>query len=371
MIAAITAARQNKSVLLLEQLPSLGAKLKATGGGRCNLSNTLEKTDFMNSFGRNGRFMTEALTLFDYKSLVTFLEEIGVQTHIPDGFRIFPITHNSATIITALENELKKQNLKLYDTIQNLESTQESLTKAEKMANLGELVGGVTHEINTPLGISITISSHIESITADLKKLYNKDNMTQEDFENYTVTIEENIKTISISLNRVATMLNSFRDIALDQVIEEKRVFVFKDYIDEILISLKNKTKKFNHKITVNIDKGIVMNSYPGYFYQIITNFINNSYLHGFEGIESGEILIQVAQREENIILTYSDNGVGIKDEFKKNIFKEYFTTKRGKGGTGLGLSIVNNLITNKLNGTIEIFTEEQKGLKFILTIPK
>ena len=108
MIAAITAARANKKVLLLEQLPTIGAKLKATGGGRCNLSNTLGNNDFMNSFGRNGRFMSEALNLLDYKSLINFFKEIGVQTHIPDGFRIFPVTHNSSTIIKALENELKK-----------------------------------------------------------------------------------------------------------------------------------------------------------------------------------------------------------------------------------------------------------------------
>jgi len=113
MIAAITAASLNKKTVLLEQLPSLGAKLKATGGGRCNLSNTLENPDFMNSFGRNGRFMTDALNLFDHKSLMTFLESIGVQTHIPDGFRIFPITHSSSTILNALENELIKQDVKI------------------------------------------------------------------------------------------------------------------------------------------------------------------------------------------------------------------------------------------------------------------
>jgi len=108
MIAAITAARSGKKALLLEQLPSLGAKLKATGGGRCNLSNTLSNNDFMNSFGRNGRFMTEALSLFDYKQLISFFKEIGVDTHIPDGFRIFPTTHNSATILNALQKELNR-----------------------------------------------------------------------------------------------------------------------------------------------------------------------------------------------------------------------------------------------------------------------
>ncbi|RXJ79787.1 NAD(P)/FAD-dependent oxidoreductase [Arcobacter sp. F2176] len=106
MIAGIKAARNGKSVLLLEQQEKLGPKLKATGGGRCNLTNTLDNSDFMNSFGRNGRFMMEAITAFDYKDLMGFFKEIGVETHIPDGFRVFPITHSSSTIIKALEDEL-------------------------------------------------------------------------------------------------------------------------------------------------------------------------------------------------------------------------------------------------------------------------
>lgn len=113
MMASITAKKNHKSVLLIEQLPNLGIKLKATGGGRCNLTNTLSSEEFMSAFGKNGKFMRDALTLFDYNSLIEFFKEIGVETHIPDGFRVFPTTHNSTTIITALENELKRLGVKI------------------------------------------------------------------------------------------------------------------------------------------------------------------------------------------------------------------------------------------------------------------
>jgi predicted Rossmann fold flavoprotein len=113
MIAAIKAGRDNKRVLLLEKLPNIGSKLKATGGGRCNISNTLKDNEFMYSFGRNGRFMTTAINLFNHKTLISFFKQIGVDTHSPDGFRIFPITHNSSTIIDALEKELKRLNIKI------------------------------------------------------------------------------------------------------------------------------------------------------------------------------------------------------------------------------------------------------------------
>ncbi|RDX34218.1 NAD(P)/FAD-dependent oxidoreductase [Arcobacter sp. HD9-500m-PIT-SAG03] len=136
MIASIVAAKANKKVLLLEKLPKLGAKLKATGGGKCNLSNTLGNVDFMNSFGRQGRFMTEALDLFDANSLISFLSEIGVNTHSPDGFRIFPTTHNSSTILVALESELMKQNIEIMCD-----------TKVEKLLfDNSEVVGVFTNQ---------------------------------------------------------------------------------------------------------------------------------------------------------------------------------------------------------------------------------
>jgi len=108
MISAITAARRGKTVLLLEKLSKVGAKLKATGGGRCNLTNTLSNEEFMARFGREGRFMTPALNALDHKALIAFFKEIGVESHFPDGFRVFPKTHSSQTIINALEAELNR-----------------------------------------------------------------------------------------------------------------------------------------------------------------------------------------------------------------------------------------------------------------------
>ncbi|WP_457747720.1 NAD(P)/FAD-dependent oxidoreductase [Sulfurimonas sp.] len=114
IIAAIVAAREGKSVLILEKLSKIASKLKATGGGRCNLTNTLDNEDFMARFGRDGRFMQDALKEFDYKALICFLDEIGVTTHVPDGFRIFPTSHSSLTIIKALEDEMQKLGIKIF-----------------------------------------------------------------------------------------------------------------------------------------------------------------------------------------------------------------------------------------------------------------
>ncbi|OHE00783.1 MAG: flavoprotein [Sulfurimonas sp. RIFCSPLOWO2_12_36_12] len=133
MMAAITAARDGRSVLLLEKLSQIGAKLKATGGGRCNLTNTLSNEDFMAKFGRNGRFMQDALELFDYKALTHFFKEIGVETHAPDGFRVFPTSHSSSTIIEALLNEMQKVGVEVLTSqkVQKLLHTENRITGVE------------------------------------------------------------------------------------------------------------------------------------------------------------------------------------------------------------------------------------------------
>jgi predicted Rossmann fold flavoprotein len=113
LISAIVSARKNKKTLLLEKLSSIGAKLRATGGGRCNLTNTLSDEDFMAKFGRDGRFMQDALKAFNHKDLIDFLNSIGVDTHAPDGFRVFPTSHSSTTIILAFEKELKRLNVEI------------------------------------------------------------------------------------------------------------------------------------------------------------------------------------------------------------------------------------------------------------------
>ena len=135
MIAAITAARQGKEVLLLEKLSKVGAKLKATGGGRCNLTNTLSNNDFMSRFGREGKFMMPALKALDHKALIDFFAELGVETHFPDGFRVFPKTHSSQTIITAMEEEMQKLGIEVLCS-----------QKVEALLFQGEQVTGVKTE---------------------------------------------------------------------------------------------------------------------------------------------------------------------------------------------------------------------------------
>ena len=148
MMAAITAARSGKTVLLLEKLSKIGAKLKATGGGRCNLTNTLDNETFMSHFGRDGRFMTPALEALDHTALIDFFKEIGVDTHAPDGYRVFPVTHSSSTIISAMEQEM-----------QNLDVTVLCSQKVVSLEHNGEKVIGVKTETDTFFAENVVIAT--------------------------------------------------------------------------------------------------------------------------------------------------------------------------------------------------------------------
>jgi predicted Rossmann fold flavoprotein len=148
MMSAIIAARNGKSVVLLEKLSKIGAKLKATGGGRCNLTNTLDNETFMSHFGRDGKFMMPALDAFDYKALTSFFKELGVESHAPDGFRVFPLTHSSSTIIEAMQREMQRLGV-------DIQCSQ----KVVSLMHDGEKISGVQTETDTYAAPKVIIAT--------------------------------------------------------------------------------------------------------------------------------------------------------------------------------------------------------------------
>ena len=204
----------------------------------------------------------------------------------------------------------------------------------------------------------------------NIEKAYANEEMSQEDFEKFIKNIKEISNILSINLNNTIDLVKSFKNVAVDQATNEQRTFDIKEYILEILLALKSKTKKTKIDIEVECNENLVLNSYPGYISQILTNLVNNSILHGFDKNEEGKIDIIITDLKENIEIIYQDNGKGIPENLSDSIFNQYFTTKKGKGGTGLGLYIIKELVTNKLNGNIEI-GQIKKGFKIIVNLPK
>ena len=260
--------------------------------------------------------------------------------------------------------KIKDLNQNLEDKVQNrtskkLQNTEILMMENEKMAALGALVAGISHEINTPVGLSLTGITHFSNINKNLKKLYESDNLSQYEFEEFINTSNELVDTIILNLQRAADIIRSFKTVAVDQTSKEKREFNLKEYLDEILVSLRNKTKKMDIDFLIDCDEKLVINSNSGSMSQIITNLVMNSIIHGFEYTRKGNISISVKVEDSKPYLEYKDDGKGISKESLGKIFEPFFTTKKSKGGSGLGLNIIQKIITQELHGTIRCISEK------------
>jgi signal transduction histidine kinase len=180
----------------------------------------------------------------------------------------------------------------------------------------------------------------------------------------------ESSKIILSNLKRAADLIRSFKQVAVDQSTEKRRLFNLGKYIDEVLVSLRPETKRAKHTIAVNCPGNFIINSFPGAFSQIITNFVMNSLTHGFKNTDTGSIAIDVEVISDKISFRYSDNGVGISQEDLGKIYEPFFTTNRQAGDSGLGLNIVYNVVTVSLGGTIECTSTEGGGTVFHVEIP-
>lgn len=266
--------------------------------------------------------------------------------------------------------ELERTNNELESTLLELKETQEYLIHTEKMASLGDLVAGVAHEINTPIGMSLTGITHFIDISKNINRLYKKEEMSQEDFEDFLKDSDELARSINTNLVKAADLIRSFKEIAVDQSSEAQRTFNLKNYLEEVLLSLHHEIKRKKHTISINCSDDLVIVSYPGAFSQIITNLIMNSFIHAFKGDSVGNILIEVQVDKDILFLTYTDNGKGISQEYLSKIFDPFFTTNRNHGGSGLGLNIIYNIINTTLKGKIECSSIENVGIEFKIVIP-
>ncbi|WP_022667490.1 response regulator [Desulfospira joergensenii] len=269
------------------------------------------------------------------------------------------------------QQDLEKANRELNESLETLEQTRDQLVQSEKMAALGELVAGVAHEINTPVGVGVTAASFLDVKTREFSELYESGQLKRSELEEYLTVVGEVSNSILINMERAAELISGFKQVAVDQSSESRRVFNLEEYINETLLSLRPRYKKTGHSIHVECDPAIELNSFPGAVSQILNNLIMNSLIHGFQDMERGRVDIHIKAEEGNVIFIYRDNGCGMDARQREKAFDPFFTTMRGKGGTGLGMSIVFNLVTQTLQGGIVLETEPGQGVCITMRFPE
>lgn len=272
--------------------------------------------------------------------------------------------------VQARTEALNKTNQDLQQTIDELKQAQQQLVHAEKLAALGGLVAGVAHEINTPLGIGVTAASYLEQETKRLGIELEESRLTAESLQRFRQTAMESTQLILRNLMRADKLVKSFKQVAVDQSSEAKRVIDLCVYLQEIMNSLHPTLKRTKHVVEIDCPDGLVMETYPGALYQVVVNLVLNSLLHAFGDQAEGLISISARRDGEQVVMTYRDNGSGMSEEVQKQIFDPFFTTKRGEGGSGLGLHIVWNLATQVLGGWITCESKPGAGSQFELRFP-
>jgi PAS domain S-box-containing protein len=270
------------------------------------------------------------------------------------------------------EQELRSARDAAEAALRNLKETQNSLIEAEKLAALGRLVAGVAHEINNPVGTSLTVASSLERKTAMIAEEFANGTLRRSTLNDFLAISREASSQLVTNLNRAANLIQSFKQVATDQSYVNQRVFDLGDLTEQIVKSLRPGLGKQNLSLTFECQPDLSMNSYPGPYGQVLTNLLLNAVTHAFSERKYGTIDIKVqAAGDDTVDVLFSDDGCGMSLDVRRKAFDPFFTTRREHGNTGLGLHIVHTIVTSCLGGTLTLDSEPGKGTSIRLVLPR
>jgi ligand-binding sensor domain-containing protein/signal transduction histidine kinase len=256
------------------------------------------------------------------------------------------------------------------EAYRRLKETQAQLAASEKLASLGSLVAGVAHELNTPIGNSLLMASTLHEKTEQLAARFAGNQLKKSELEAWIAADREATSLMMRSLHAAADLVNSFKQVSVDQASAQRRRFDLARACQEIAATMMNQVRRAGHRLELRVEPGIQMDSYPGPLGQVLINFVNNALLHAFEK-PGGLIVLSAALRDSgHVHIEFADDGRGIAPEHLSRIFDPFFTTRMGQGGSGLGLNIAYNIVTTLLQGTIRVESSPGKGTVFVMQLP-
>ncbi|MDG5494732.1 HAMP domain-containing sensor histidine kinase [Niveispirillum sp. BGYR6] len=254
----------------------------------------------------------------------------------------------------------------------DLRAAQSQMLLQEKMAGLGSMVAGVAHEVNTPVGLTVTGASQLRTETRELVARVAEGKLRRHELDDYLRLVEELSTLIERNALRAGELIQSFKDVAVDQSSDARRAFRLGPYSAEVLASLSPHLRRAQHKVAVDIPEAIELDGYPGAVAQVITNLVMNSIMHGYPDERPGHLRLSARLLPgDRVELVYSDDGQGIPPSLWERIFEPFFTTRRGSGGSGLGLYLLYSIVTVRLGGTVTVGDAPEGGALFTLVFPR
>ncbi len=270
------------------------------------------------------------------------------------------------------EFEMRKARDAAESALRNLRETQNSLIEAEKLAALGRLVAGVAHEVNNPVGISLTVASSLERKANLFAAEVERGNLKRSSLNDFLDASRDASSQLVANLNRAAELIQSFKQVAADRNYSDQRDFDLGDLTEQVVMSLRPGLRKHNLTLNVECQPDLTMNSYPGPYGQVLTNLFLNSIAHAFPNGRPGTVEIKVREYDrDNVEILFSDNGIGMSLDVRRRAFDPFFTTRRDQGGTGLGLHIVYSIVTNRLGGRLDLDSQPGGGTQVQIILPR
>ncbi|MES2073821.1 MAG: ABC transporter substrate-binding protein [Pseudomonadota bacterium] len=283
-------------------------------------------------------------------------------------------THADISERKESEEKLKMLNEGLESRVEErtreLSHAMEQIVESQKLASLGGMVAGISHELNTPIGNILMVASTLRDRLEELDQVVQAGNVSRSVM---LTTIKDCRKAgglIMRGANRSVELIESFKRVAVDQTSQRRRAFDLLGTVQDILNAMGPVIRRANASVELDVPAGIEMNSFPGHLEQILNNLIMNSITHGFDGREYGRIFISAMTLGDAVQLVYQDNGAGIARELQHRVFEPFYTTKLGQGGSGLGLSIVHNMTQAIFKGRLRLESEPEQGVRFVFTLP-
>lgn len=312
--------------------------------------------EYLDSKGIARQWMAKKVPIFDDDDNIRFI--VTVALDIGDRKRV--------------EQDMREARDAAETALRDLRETQNSLVEAEKLAALGRLVAGVAHEVNNPVGISLTVASSLQRQTRLFAEEVARGELRKSSLTNFLKMTGEAATQLMDNLNRAAELIQSFKQVATDRNFTERREFDIRELTEQIITSLRPGLRRQNVGLTVDCEPGLVLNSYPGSYGQILTNLFLNAVIHAFPEGQPGQIDVKVrGSASDSVEILFADDGRGMSPEVRRHAFDPFFTTRRNQGGTGLGLHIVYNLVTNRLGGRIGLESTVGGGTQIQIVLPR
>jgi len=312
----------------------------------------------------------ELNTLSNNLNIMLSRTQNQIERHEADKQEINQLNQSLEEKVNQRTIALREANQELLNTLERMHQYQNQIVESEKMASLGQMVAGVAHEVNTPIGLGVTGSTLLRDKLADIQSAFEQKTLTSKQLERFINDGVENLDLIYRNLNRAADLISNFKRVAVSQDTEISADVNVKSLLSNILMAMNAEISIKSPEIELSLPENLTISSKTGPLQQIFEQLISNSLIHGFEDEQNNQIKIGAESKGNNLEITYVDNGSGVPTSIKKRIFDPFVTTKRGEGGSGLGMHLVYNLVTQALDGSIALDEDYSDGTRFVISLP-